>query len=126
VPVVRIRALRQPGLVDTGAVLACVTTVLAEVLGERPEGTWATWEELGPGAYAEGPVAPDEQPKGTHPPLVSVLAFEGRPAEVVERMLTSVAETLARELELEPGNVFVTYEEVRSGRLYDGGRVVRR
>jgi phenylpyruvate tautomerase PptA (4-oxalocrotonate tautomerase family) len=126
VPVVRIRALRQPGLVDTAAVLASVSQALADLLGEAPDGTWATWEELGPGAYVEGSVAPDEQPRSTHPPLVSLLAFEGRPAEVVDRMLTCVAETLARELDLEPGNVFVTYDEVRSGRVYDGGRVVHR
>jgi phenylpyruvate tautomerase PptA (4-oxalocrotonate tautomerase family) len=126
VPVVRIRALRQPGLVDTSAVLGRVTTALAEVLGERPEGTWATWEQLEPGAYAEGAVAPDEQPPATHPPLVSIRAFEGRPPELVERMLVCVAETLAAELGLEPGNVFVTYDEVASGRVYDGGRVVRR
>jgi phenylpyruvate tautomerase PptA (4-oxalocrotonate tautomerase family) len=126
VPVVQIRALRQPGLVDTGAVLARVAGALAELLGEAPEGTWATWEELGPGGYVEGSVAPDEQPRATHPPLVTVLAFEGRPPELVERMLTVVAETLAAELELEPGNVFVTYDEARSGRVYDGGRIVRR
>jgi phenylpyruvate tautomerase PptA (4-oxalocrotonate tautomerase family) len=125
-PVVNVRALRQPGLVDTSAVLARVTTALAEELGERPEGTWATREELEPGAYAEGAVAPDEQPRATHPPLVSIRAFEGRPPGVVERMLVVVADTLAAELELEPGNVFVTYDEVRSGRVYDGGRVVRR
>jgi hypothetical protein len=41
-------------------------------------------------------------------------------------MLTCVAEVLARELRLEPGNVFVGYEEVRSGRLASGGSVVRR
>jgi phenylpyruvate tautomerase PptA (4-oxalocrotonate tautomerase family) len=125
-PVVRIRALPQPVLVDPRSVLGAVTTALAEVLGERPEGTWATWEQLPPGCYAEGTVAPDEQPRATHPPLVSVTAFEGRPPELVERMLVCVAETLARELELEPGNVFVTYEEATSGRVYDGGRVVRR
>jgi phenylpyruvate tautomerase PptA (4-oxalocrotonate tautomerase family) len=77
VPVVRIRALRQPGIVDRAAVLANVSSALAELLGEPAEGTWATWEELGPGAYVEGSVAPDEQPRSTHPPLVSLLAFEG-------------------------------------------------
>jgi hypothetical protein len=39
--------------------------------------------------------------------------------------LTCVAETLARELGLGEGNVFVTYDEIRSGRVYTGGRVLR-
>jgi hypothetical protein len=41
-------------------------------------------------------------------------------------MLVTVAETLAAGLGLDTGNVFVTYDEVRSGRVYDGGRVVKR
>ena len=124
-PVIR-RALPQPARVDTAAVLARVTAALAELLGDRPEGTWATWEPLEPGAYPEGASTPAEQPRSTHPPLVSLVAFEGRPPELVERMLVCVAETLARELGLEAGNAFVTYEEAASGRVYDGGRVVRR
>jgi phenylpyruvate tautomerase PptA (4-oxalocrotonate tautomerase family) len=125
-PVVRIRALPQPDGVDVVAVLGRVSVALADLLGERPAGTWATWDTIEPGRYAEGEDAPPEQPRATHPPLVSVLAFEGRAPELVERMLVCVAETLAAELELEPGNVFVTYEEARSGRLYTGGQVVRR
>ena len=42
-----------------------------------------------------------------------------RPPETVERMLRCVGDTLVRELGLEPGNVFVTFEEVEPGRLYD-------
>jgi phenylpyruvate tautomerase PptA (4-oxalocrotonate tautomerase family) len=123
-PVIEITALPQPADVDVGAALAAVTTALAELLGEAPAGTWATWEELEPGRYAEGDDAPAVQPRGTHPPLVRVIAFEGRGPERVAAMLTCVAETLARELRLEPGNVFVRFEEARSGRLYDGGAVV--
>jgi hypothetical protein len=126
VPIARIRALPQPGVVDLSTVLGRVSRALSDLLGERPEATWATWQTIESGCDAEGELAPDEQPRGTHPPLVSLLAFEGRPPDLVERMLVCVAETLARELELEPGNVFVRYEEARSGRLYDGGRVVRR
>jgi phenylpyruvate tautomerase PptA (4-oxalocrotonate tautomerase family) len=85
----------------------------------------ATWGTIEPGRYAEGSDSPTAQPRHTHPPLVTVTAFEGRPAELVEQMLTCVAETLVRELGLGDGNVFVTYDEVHSGRLYTGGRVLR-
>jgi len=101
-----------------------VTHELAGLLGEEPRGTWATWETIEQGWYSEGGVAPAAQPTGTHPPLVTLVASEGRPPELVTRMLTCVADTLARELGLEPGNVFVAFEEVRPGRLYTGGRVV--
>jgi phenylpyruvate tautomerase PptA (4-oxalocrotonate tautomerase family) len=124
-PIVRIKALPQAD-VDITAVVTAVAVELAEVLGEAPEGTWATWETIASGHYAEGQVAPTIQPSATHPPLVSVLAFEGRPAELIEHMLMCVADVLVRELRLEPGNVFVTYDEARSGRVYDGGRIVKR
>jgi hypothetical protein len=100
VPVVRIRALRQPAAVDVPAVLGRVSLALSDLLGERPDGTWATWETID--SYAEGERAPDEQPRATHPPLVSLLASEGRLPALVEQMLVCVAETLARELALEP------------------------
>ena len=69
-------------------------------------------------AYAEGGVTPDRQPSDTHPPVASILAGARSP-DVVARMLRAVGETLARELGLEPGNVFVTFAEVDRDRLYD-------
>jgi phenylpyruvate tautomerase PptA (4-oxalocrotonate tautomerase family) len=125
VPVVRISALPQPGGLEPERALAAVTQALAGLLGEEPSGSWATWEEIPPGRYAEGDDAPALQPPATHPPLVELIAFEGRPPEVVERMLTTVAEVLERELGLERGNVFVRYVEATEGRLYTGGKVVR-
>jgi phenylpyruvate tautomerase PptA (4-oxalocrotonate tautomerase family) len=119
VPVVEIRALPQPG-VDTDAVAAHVCEAVASLLGEEPSGTWATWQTL---AYTEGTDARFEQPSDTHPPLVRVTAFEGRPPAVVRGILETVADTLGRELGLDPGNVFVVYDEVCAGRLYTGGSV---
>ena len=114
-PVVRIRALPQPSS-QVEAVAATVALALAAELGDDPRGTWTTWQTLD--AYAEGGEAPAEQPSATHPPLATVLG-RARPAETVERMLRCVGDTLVRELGLEPGNVFVTFEEVEPGRLYD-------
>jgi hypothetical protein len=125
VPVVRVRALPQPDSVDVQAALTAVTRDLAALLEEHPSGSWATWETIRPGRYAEGSELPELQPRDTHPPLVNVTALEGREPELVERMLVVVAETLVRELGLGAGNVFATYDEVRSGRVYSGGRILR-
>jgi phenylpyruvate tautomerase PptA (4-oxalocrotonate tautomerase family) len=122
VPVVEIRALPQPG-VEIELVLHAVTHAVAAVLGEEPRGSWATWEEIPAGRYSEGGDAPAEQPRSTHPPLVRVIAFKGRPPELVAKILTAVADVLARELRLEQGNVFVKYEMVSPGELYTGGSV---
>ncbi len=124
-PVIEIQALPQPG-VEVEAVLPVLCREVAEELGEPARGVWATWRPLAAGAYTEGESAPDDQPRGSHPPLARVTGFEGRPPEQVEALLECVARVLARELGLEQGNVWVVYEEAGSGRLFDGGAVVRR
>jgi hypothetical protein len=122
--VIQVRALPQQQGVDIGAAAVAVTVSVATELGEEPRGTWVAWQTIEPGGYTEGDEAPDFQPRATHPPLVEVVAFEGRPPELVERVLVAVAETLAAALRLEPGNVFVRWVEATGGRLYTGGRVV--
>ena len=114
-PVVRIRALPQPHA-DSRAVCIAVANALAAALGEEPRGTWVTWETVD--AYVEGGVAPAVQPVDRHPPIATVLAG-ARPPDVVSRMLRAVGDALVDELGLEPGNVFVTVEEVDPARLYD-------
>jgi phenylpyruvate tautomerase PptA (4-oxalocrotonate tautomerase family) len=115
VPVILIRALPQQDA-DPGAVSAAVANAVATALVEDPRGTWVTWETVD--AYAEGGVTLGRQPPDTHPPIVTVRAA-GRPPEVVARMLRAIGDTLARELGLEPGNVFITFDEVDRASLYD-------
>jgi hypothetical protein len=124
-PIVEVQALPQPG-VETDTVLRTLCSELAAELGEEPNAVWAVWRPLTAGAYVEGESVPDYQPRGTHPPLARLIGFEGRSAEQIETMLNCVARVLARELGLETGNVWAIYEEARSGRLFDGGAIVRR
>lgn len=124
-PVIEISALPQRDGVDPKTALHDVTRAVAAVLDEDARGTWATWRTIESGQYAEGSDAPHVQPRATHPPLVRVIAFEGRPADLVERVLLAVADVLAGALGIEPGNVFVRYEQVTAGRLYTGGSIVR-
>jgi phenylpyruvate tautomerase PptA (4-oxalocrotonate tautomerase family) len=115
VPVIRIRALPQPDIDESG-VAAAVVEAVAAVLDADPRGTWVTWETVD--AYAEGSVTPNRQPPDTHPPIADVLAGARSP-DVVARVLRAVGDTLVAELGLDPGNVFVTFSEVDPARLYD-------
>jgi hypothetical protein len=54
-----------------------------------------------------------------HPPAARTSLAGARPAETVDRLLRTVGDTLVAELGLEPGNVFVTFQEVAADRLYD-------
>jgi phenylpyruvate tautomerase PptA (4-oxalocrotonate tautomerase family) len=124
VPVVEIRALPQPDDV-VERVLSAVTRAVADVLGEEPRGTWATWDEIPAGRYSEGDVAAAAQQQETHPPLVRLIAFQGRSDEQIAAMLEAAAAAVAGELAIDPGNVFAVYDEARSGRIFTGGSVVR-
>jgi phenylpyruvate tautomerase PptA (4-oxalocrotonate tautomerase family) len=121
-PIVQVTALRQRVGVDLDRVGSALVLAVSSELGEDPSGTWVTWQTLGPGRYREGEDdAPLEQPAASHPPIVRVIAFEGRPPALVARILSAVADTVVRELGLEPGNAFVVWDEFRAGTIHTGG-----
>ena len=82
---------------------------------------WATWTSAD--AYVEGDTPATEQPRGTHPPIARLIAFEGRSDQVIEAALFAVARALSEELDLKPDAPFVMYDEAHSGRVLTGGSV---
>ena len=122
-PIVHIQAPPQEPSVDVRSVMARVCTDLAAVVGCPERQVWATWTTLPEGSYLEADVPAGRQPRDTHPPLVRVLAMEGRSPEVIAKMLETVAGSLAAMLPMDPDNVFAVYEELRGGRVYFAGRV---
>ena len=121
-PIVQVTALRQRVGVDLDLVSRAIADAVSRELGEEPSGTWVTWQTLAPGAYREGvDDAPLDQPDATHPPIVRISAFEGRPPELVARVLSAVAGIVVRELGLQPGNAFVVWDELQAGHEHTGG-----
>ncbi|HET7855411.1 MAG TPA: tautomerase family protein [Gaiellaceae bacterium] len=121
-PIVQVEALPQAPDVEVERALTTLCGELAELLGEDPRGTWATWRTLE--HYVEGADASTQQPAATHPPIVRVIAYRGREPDLVAQLLRRAADVLVRELRLEEGNVFVLFEEAQPGRLFTGGEVV--
>jgi phenylpyruvate tautomerase PptA (4-oxalocrotonate tautomerase family) len=125
-PVIVISAVAQKPDVDISKVLARVCERLAEVEGTEPRHWWATWQPLAAGAYVEGGEPSSAvQPPATHGPIVEIRAFTGRSSELIESLIAAAADTLALELDLEPGNVFVTWTELQPGRVSTGGQIRR-
>lgn len=123
-PVLEVTALPQAPRVDLESVAAALTRAVAAELGEDQSGTWVVWRTVDPGGYVEGSTAAAVQPTSTHPPLVRVIAYQGRTPETISRVLARVAETIVAELGLTEGNAFVTWDEARAGRVYTGGAVL--
>ncbi len=124
-PIIQIRSLPRAEPFDTSVALARICRELASAIGvEEPE-VWATWETLPAGRYVEGSAAPVEQPRETHPPLVRIQAAGGRSPEEIARVLRVVGDAVAATMGIEPGNVFVHYEELGAGRVFTGGEILR-
>jgi phenylpyruvate tautomerase PptA (4-oxalocrotonate tautomerase family) len=123
-PVIEVAALPQAAHVDVSRVAATLSSAVASELGEDPSGTWVVWRTIEPGSYVEGRDAPTVQPDSTHPPLVRVIAYEGRSTETISRILATAADTLVAELGLAEGNAFAVWDEQQAGKVYSGGSIL--
>jgi hypothetical protein len=125
-PVIDIRALPQASDADVPAALSNACLAVAAAAGIKPTAVFATWTTINPGCFVEGGKPADIQPKATHPPIVTLTAFEGRTPEMVEKMIMGAVNALTTHLKLAPGNVFLTYTEAKSGMIHTGGQIKRR
>ncbi len=124
-PVLDVRGLPQKNPEKVKAALKATCIAIAEAYGCKSEQVWATWQDVSPGFYVEGPNSATTQPESSHPPIAQLTCFEGKSPEVIEQVLLAAGQTLSRELGI-PGNIFITYEEARSGRVISGNGIIRR
>ena len=124
-PVLHIIALAQPDPRRIDAALAGAAFAIAEAYGCKPEQVWVTWQEIKPSHYVEGSTKARVQPRDSHPPFAELLCFEGKSPEVIEATLVAAANAITTALEI-PGNVFVSYRDLQSGRVIAGDNLVRR
>ena len=107
-PLIEIHVLRghEPAVLDR--IAARINAQVAKAIGARSEAVWTTWRALD--GYAAGPELATEQPPRTHPPIVHVYAR--RTPEELDKICQVVEAVVIEELELEPGNVFITVQPV--------------
>ncbi len=84
-----------------------------------------TWDEITPANYFEGQNSAQLQPEDTHPPLVELTCFEGLSEQRIEELLKLTAHALCDNLKLN-SNIFITYNEAKSGKVITGDGVVRK
>lgn len=124
-PVIHISALPQPDPSVVQAALTATCVAVSQVYGCDERAVWAVWHPIEPGAYVEGRVGAETQPADTHPPICEIWSFEGRSEQDIEKILTTLAESLSQALRI-PNNVFAVYRDLRSGRVIAGNGVIRR
>ena len=122
-PILNIRALPQSDRSKVSDTLKRTAIAISEIYGCEPQHVWATWQDIEPGYYVEGDNTVAEQPAETHPPICELICFEGKPSEQIEEILKIAASTLGEALSI-PGNVFITYQEFKSGQVFAGDGIV--
>ena len=100
--------MRREGETDVSRIVRALNRAVADAVPCRLEAVWTTWRWLD--GYAVGEDFADRLRPTSHGPVVHV--YVRRPPDVVERVGNVVEQVLARELELNPGNVFVTAQPV--------------
>ena len=108
-PLIEINALPQPADVDPSRVIRELNREISAALGCRLDAVWTIWRTV-TGPYARGDELAQEQPHGTHAPIVHVHLH--RAPEETARVVETIERVLARELGLASGNVFVTVQPV--------------
>jgi len=123
-PILEVRAVPPEQPDEIPEALSALCAAVAGALGCEERAVWATWQSIPAGHYVEGGVPAVRQPFDTHPPLVRVLLFEGRPPATIRALLEAAAAALAAALGIEPGNVFVHVEEMGAGTVHSGGNIL--
>jgi phenylpyruvate tautomerase PptA (4-oxalocrotonate tautomerase family) len=124
-PILEISALPQSDPNKIKPALKKTALAISEVYGCKPEQVWATWSEIKPGMYVEGETEALQQPDNTHPPIARLTCFEGKSADDIEKILKVAASTLSEALGIKD-NIFISYQEAKSGQVITGNGIVRK
>ncbi|MBZ0204366.1 MAG: hypothetical protein IT281_07490 [Ignavibacteria bacterium] len=125
-PIIEIKSLPFSKSIDIPTVLKKLNTEAAAVLNMEERHVWSYWEFIESHHYAVGKETSECLTEHTHSPIVKILAFEGKDPGTMEKLIRTTAGVLVRELEIDTGNIFIYYQEVTSGKVYDGGQIIRK
>jgi phenylpyruvate tautomerase PptA (4-oxalocrotonate tautomerase family) len=125
-PVISIKSLPFQTKKNISGILKKINAAAAGSIGVESRHIWSYWEFLSPNHYAVGDSTSEFTQAQSHSPIVEVISFEGKPGDSVEALLTSIAETISGETGIDIGSIFITYREVHSGEVFDGGEIVRK
>lgn len=125
-PVICIKTLPLNKPLRINEILRRLNLEISKAAGIEANQIWSYWQFIERHQYAVGDTTAAAMQQKTHSPIVEITGFEGKPAELIEQLMKTTAEVLAKELEIEVTNIFITYNEVLSGKVFDGGQVIKK
>jgi hypothetical protein len=84
-----------------------------------------TWKYLPAWHYAAAGWTLPNQPKDSHPLLVDLFVPDFNPPEAIEKMLKSIAASIAKRVGIPEKTIFIHTRLARSGQVFDAGKIVR-
>ena len=124
-PFIHVKSLPFDGAFQAEEVVAGITADFAVSTGIGLEHVTATWEFFQPRHYAVAGKVAESQPQNSHPVLVDLLAPDFNDMETITKMLSSVAESIAKRTGVPQQHIFINHRQAHSGMVFDAGEVVR-
>ncbi len=125
-PIIEIKSLPFNKTYDIPSVLKKLNAEASSALKIEERHVWSYWEFIESHHYAVGKETSECLTENTHSPIVKIISFEGKNPDDVEKLIKTIAGVLARELEIDIGNIFIYYQTVTSGNVFDGGQLIRK
>jgi len=122
-PTIRIEGLSDDGY-DINHLLTRCAEAAASALDIPKDWVWALFRTVEPGCYVEGENAWQGSEVKQATLLVSIVALEGRSAELKASLLEAVATTVSEVTGVILEKVFVEYRDIPKGLAFSGGMVV--
>ncbi len=123
-PFIRITSLPFKPPLEITPVLVGLSEDFSQDTGIALKHISASWHYLEKNHYVVAGNASEYQAKQSHPLIVEILAPDFTQQEAIEKMLLSVAKSLARLTGLDETNIFINYQGARSGQVFDNGDLV--
>ncbi len=124
-PVICVKTLPLNKPLRINEILRKLNLELSKDTGIEADQIWSYWLFIERHQYAVGDTTVAALQPKTHSPIIEITGFEGKAQEQIEQLMKTTARVLAKELDIEESNIFITYNEVLSGRVFDGGKVVK-
>ena len=123
-PFIHIRSLPLVRSIEVPQVLKGIAEDVSREMEIDLRHIHTTWEYYAAEHYARGIATYEQQPLSEHPILVALLTPDTHSDESVQRMLHTIASSIAEGAQFPLSNIFIHHQEARSGRVFDEGDIV--
>ncbi|AWB67907.1 hypothetical protein C2869_16405 [Saccharobesus litoralis] len=123
-PVIQIKSLPIAEEMDISDTCLKISEAFALKSKLKIEHVSVTWQYLPLGAYADSGLKAHYQPDDSHPIIVSFLTPDFHQTTEISKMLIYLAQIISQHTAIRLENIFIQHAAVKSGHVFDKGRVV--